>query len=294
MNQNQVLIISDAGRFADYLHWRFKKKKIRSVLITPQAFVQATIHCSDHTLYQQAYAVINDRHIALGSLRGVIRLTNHLKIHGLAGQQDHYTQSAQIALWLYCLQLVHNVINPLSHEMLCPGYFYLPRLYQVMSACGMQPPRWVFDSRGQQQVAGRMLAIQSFQVPYNLKETLRASHHSTVHQSHGHWVYCLHVLGAFYFYSESERHEPPVSLRGKLRVFCQAIQLDIGELLLMDCGDQWVPYAVSRQPDWDDRWLKYWPKVVDRCLRYLSRADPPKVAWPDAFIRAAHRPFCQR
>ena len=62
----------------------------------------------------------------------------------------------------------------------------------------------------------------------------------------------------------------------------------------MNHNQHWLVYAVSRQPDWDVRWRRYWPMAASRIANKLSQDRLlPAPRHQKTFIKISDLPLYQ-
>ena len=293
LKQKQAVIFAKESDFSDYLIEYMSKQNWVLNRLSLQELSQAQVSCMDRALGQRVDIITNTCVISGNTIKALIWIDNDCsKIKRVTETQD-YIESGLLAQLLALFSIVRVTINPLNHEMLCPGYFYIPRLYQLMQQCGLQTPAWYFSSDEKQSTQSKTQSIRTFQKPYDLTNKHQQKH-SHIDKHEGEWSFCLHVMGALYFDSEMRTQHPTVYWQKKIINFCQQIRLDLGEILIMNHNQHWLVYAISRQPDWDVRWRRCWPMVASRIANKLSKDTLlPKPRRQKTFIKISDLPLYQ-
>ncbi len=262
-------MIAQASNFNDYLKQYLSNRGWNIVRLSLPELSSAQVLCIDHRFGRHFDIVSNECVIRGDAIAALMRLdSGSTSIKQELGGLDYYLASAQLAQLLYLTQVARVTINPLDHEMICPGYFYIPRLYELMKDFGIETPAWYFNRLSNQKKCHQQ-PIRSFLKPYDLTKTHRQTY-AYIDRYNGDWIFCLHILGALYFNHAVSVQLPPSYWQEKMISFCQRIRLDIGEIVVMNSGQQWLVYAVSRQPDWEGRWRSLWPVISGQISDKLS------------------------
>ena len=228
MQPSQIILLTDKCSFSEYLRAYASGKGLEIIHLAEENIQDAALYCDSHQLTRRiAIHTVDGITLTNRTILGILRLTGDF-IPRQLWQADHrsqdYVKSAYIALWLYILNSTECVINPLHHEMLCGSYFYLPRLYNKMQKFGLCTPCWRFSSVAKH-VAKQYVSVKSFQRCFDIRPVIQTKH-SQIYKHEGDWLFCLHVLGALFFSSQSLKITPSVGEQNKIQRFCGDLKLD--------------------------------------------------------------------